>query len=78
MGKLKTEIKGLNELIGYGIEPGSPVILYGPPETRKPSSSHSFPGISKIEGCYYLLEWLFFRIIGREINGRKHSFSGTD
>jgi len=35
MAKLKTGIKGLDELIGGGIESGSRDILYGPPGTGK-------------------------------------------
>ena len=35
MARLKTGIKGLDELIGGGIESGSRTILYGPPGTGK-------------------------------------------
>ena len=35
MAKLKTGIKGLDELIGGGIEQGSRNILYGPPGNGK-------------------------------------------
>ena len=60
--KLKTEMKGLDQLVGDRIESGPRNILH-----RTLGTGKTVLAIVKMEGCECPLEWIPFKITGKGI-----------